>query len=350
MCPSQTVLGCLLILFVYQSCSMSDEQNESQMSASPHPGSSQDAMETDAVEIGEEVKAESSEEEQSEQDNTMTEDEKRKRADRQKMVKRLEQEKEDKEREKKTHAYKSESSSSEEDEETIRKKGEEAMRRYQQYLENTTKKPDLRVFEFPKTMEEFKYAFNEDGELRHTETGERFEFNEFKNDHRQNQKRYEALGELITEYVYELLEKENLKKVTIPLEPSDEEITSFFYMSEDAMSNPDKLMVIIHGTGVVRAGQWSRKLIINNNLDSGTQIPYIRKAVKVNNYCYFYQTLQRGIKRTLKHEETSWKSIDLVFTYLAERIKKETPKGIKEGGGDQMEEDVKKVEKSKEEL
>lgn len=52
-------------------------------------------------------------------------------------------------------------------------------------------------------------------------------------------------------------------------------------MSEDAMTNPDKLMVLIHGSGVVRAGQWARRLIINEDLDSGTQIPYIKRAIEV---------------------------------------------------------------------
>lgn len=53
-------------------------------------------------------------------------------------------------------------------------------------------------------------------------------------------------------------------------------------MSEDALTNPDKLLVLIHGNGVVRAGQWARRLIINEDLDSGTQIPYIKRAIEVS--------------------------------------------------------------------
>lgn len=53
-------------------------------------------------------------------------------------------------------------------------------------------------------------------------------------------------------------------------------------MSEDALTNPQKLMVLIHGSGVVRAGQWARRLIINEDLDSGTQIPFIKRAVDVS--------------------------------------------------------------------
>lgn len=39
-------------------------------------------------------------------------------------------------------------------------------------------------------------------------------------------------------------------------------------------------MLLIHGAGPVRAGQWTRKLIINENLDTGSQLPYIRRAMK----------------------------------------------------------------------
>ncbi|XP_019339008.1 cotranscriptional regulator FAM172A isoform X6 [Alligator mississippiensis] len=89
------------------------------------------------------------------------------------------------------------------------------------------------------------------------------------------------LMKIITKYIYGLLEKEcHLKKVTLPIDASESEPKSFIFMSEDAMTNPDKLIVLIHGSGVVRAGQWARRLIINEDLDSGTQIPYIKRAVE----------------------------------------------------------------------
>lgn len=134
---------------------------------------------------------------------------------------------------------------------------------------------------FPKTLEEFEYAFNERGQLRHTQTGEPFVFNHKEDMHRWNQKRYEALGEIITQYVYELLEKDcRLKKEMLPVDATECEPKSFIYMSEDALTNQDKLLVLIQGSGVVRAGQWARRLIINEDLDSGTQIPFIKKAVQ----------------------------------------------------------------------
>nr|XP_034955770.1 cotranscriptional regulator FAM172A isoform X7 [Zootoca vivipara] len=142
-------------------------------------------------------------------------------------------------------------------------------------------KKDEPPLEFPDTLEGFEYAFNEKGQLRHIKTGEPFVFNYREDLHRWNQKRYEALGEIITKYVYELLEEEcHLKKVYIPVDATEGEPRSFIFMSEDAMTNPDKLMVLIHGSGVVRAGQWARRLIINEDLDSGTQIPYIKRAIE----------------------------------------------------------------------
>jgi len=60
------------------------------------------------------------------------------------------------------------------------------------------------------------------------------------------------LGEVINEYVYCLLETiGGLKRV--PLKKG-----SFIFVSDDLVKNEDKLMVIIHGSGVVRAGQWAR--------------------------------------------------------------------------------------------
>ncbi|XP_040396781.1 cotranscriptional regulator FAM172A isoform X5 [Cygnus olor] len=142
-------------------------------------------------------------------------------------------------------------------------------------------KKDEPPLEFPDTLEGFEYIFNEKGQLRHAKTGEPFVFNYREDLHRWNQKRYEALGEIITKYVYGLLEKEcHLKKVTLPVDAKESEPKSFIFMSEDALTNPDKLLVLIHGNGVVRAGQWARRLIINEDLDSGTQIPYIKRAVE----------------------------------------------------------------------
>uniref|UniRef100_A0A0M3IVV6 DUF4258 domain-containing protein n=1 Tax=Ascaris lumbricoides TaxID=6252 RepID=A0A0M3IVV6_ASCLU len=40
------------------------------------------------------------------------------------------------------------------------------------------------------------------------------------------------------------------------------------------------MVVLIHGRGVVRAGQWARRLIMNESLDRGSQLPYLRECSK----------------------------------------------------------------------
>lgn len=106
----------------------------------------------------------------------------------------------------------------------------------------------------------------------------------------------------------------------LQVDAKEDEGTSFIFMSDEAMTK-DKLMILIHGSGVVRAGQWARRyliqrvnkifffrkhkslflwniqcrfckewlmiivffcrLIINNDLNSGTMLPYIRRASQV---------------------------------------------------------------------
>lgn len=69
--------------------------------------------------------------------------------------------------------------------------------------------------------------------------------------------------------------------LNVQVDAVEGEPTSFIYLSSDALSNPSKLLVLIQGSGVVRAGQWARRLIINQDLNSGTQIPFINQAMEV---------------------------------------------------------------------
>ena len=52
--------------------------------------------------------------------------------------------------------------------------------------------------------------------------------------------------------------------------------TQFVYV----LLESTKLCVIIHGSGVVRAGQWARRLIMNEDLVVGTAIPEILMAME----------------------------------------------------------------------
>ncbi|CAO1415718.1 unnamed protein product [Diamesa serratosioi] len=140
------------------------------------------------------------------------------------------------------------------------------------------------VVEVPvKTLADFGYGFNDDGQLRKIDSngeltyeGYQFEISETST-RSENQKAYEDIGSVITDYVYEYMEKHGMKRRYLP-DNIPEEKATFVYCTEPELNNPKKLMVIIHGSGVVRAGQWARSLIINHSLDAGTILPYIQKA------------------------------------------------------------------------
>eukprot|EP00123_Amoebidium_parasiticum_P005997 comp17055_c0_seq1/m.15791 comp17055_c0_seq1/g.15791 ORF comp17055_c0_seq1/g.15791 comp17055_c0_seq1/m.15791 type:complete len:483 (-) comp17055_c0_seq1:540-1988(-) len=127
----------------------------------------------------------------------------------------------------------------------------------------------------------YGYHFNEKGQLRHKETGEPYQFEVKKGDKAYNQKIYEEVGETIEHYVYSLLETDGgLKRVDIPVDAESTEPKGFIFVSDGVETNPHRLMIIMHGTGVVRAGQWARRIIVNDCLENGTQLPYILRAKK----------------------------------------------------------------------
>jgi len=136
--------------------------------------------------------------------------------------------------------------------------------------------PKLKDFESFKTLTDFGYGFDSKGQLRNLVDNEPFVFDVFK-DKQKNQKRYEALGEIITTHVYGLLESASLRRLPVPADAGPDEATGFVFASPDLDDNPN-LLVLIHGSGVVRAGQWARRLIINDCLDSGTQLPFIQRG------------------------------------------------------------------------
>lgn len=93
-----------------------------------------------------------------------------------------------------------------------------------------------------------------------TITDKPYEF-EVSTNARHNQDRYEALGEVITEHVYQMLIDAGLHKIYIPSPETD--TSSFVFATKTDFKDTKKLLFLIHGSGVVRAGQWARSLIIN---------------------------------------------------------------------------------------
>lgn len=147
---------------------------------------------------------------------------------------------------------------------------------------------------------------------------EPYEF-QVSSDSRHNQARYEALGEAITEHVYQMLIDVGLHKIYIP--SPETESSSFVFGTKTDFTNTKKLLFLIHGSGVVRAGQWARSLIINQSTDHGTQIPYIKRAVElgydvlVTNTNHRYH-MQNGERIYLDGHESPEEHINSVWDQL----------------------------------
>lgn len=110
-----------------------------------------------------------------------------------------------------------------------------------------------------KTLKDFGYTFNNQGQLRQIDpesgdlTDKSYQF-EISDSRAENQRHYEALGEAITEYVYELLDQHGLHRIYLP-EDQPKSKATFIFSTKPQLKDIDKLMIIINGSGVVRAGQ-----------------------------------------------------------------------------------------------
>lgn len=128
-------------------------------------------------------------------------------------------------------------------------------------------------------INEQTYTFNDKGRLVNTKNNDGFVYT--------TQTDYETLGAYVTEQVYNLLcfPPYSLQCILLsgknaPNEPATSlpKNESFIFVSKN-FEVTDKLVVIIHGTGTVRAGQWSQRLIINESLEVGSQLPYIKYCI-----------------------------------------------------------------------
>ncbi|XP_031567343.1 cotranscriptional regulator FAM172A-like [Actinia tenebrosa] len=107
-------------------------------------------------------------------------------------------------------------------------------------------------------------------------------FKEVNGDRARNQNRYENNTKADKDYLHDVCLPGNLKllKKAISVDAGKKEPQGFFFMSEEALSFK-KLIILMHGGGAVPAGQWAKSVILNENLESGTMVPYIETALKV---------------------------------------------------------------------
>jgi hypothetical protein len=108
-----------------------------------------------------------------------------------------------------------------------------------------------------------------DGILRQVSSNEGFVFKGGNN--------YESLADAIAQYVPLLLEEEaELKPVWLPRGVSPGEGCPIFV--SEGYESAEKLFLIIQGAGRVRAGIWGCSLCINDSLEHGTILPFLRAA------------------------------------------------------------------------
>ncbi|CAI4230632.1 unnamed protein product [Auanema sp. JU1783] len=144
------------------------------------------------------------------------------------------------------------------------------------------------------TLLDLGYHFNSSGELRTVEGDEPFQYT--------SQEEYEILGDAMTHEVYDLLEKLGLQRIVLkkPIDAGSDSEFSFVFGSPHFELKPT-LLVLLHGSGAVRAGQWGRRLIMNENLDRGSQIPYIERAM-ANEWGVLVMNTNNNIHLINEHE------------------------------------------------
>eukprot|EP01090_Pellita_catalonica_P007577 TRINITY_DN18168_c0_g1_i1.p1 TRINITY_DN18168_c0_g1~~TRINITY_DN18168_c0_g1_i1.p1 ORF type:complete len:450 (-),score=98.85 TRINITY_DN18168_c0_g1_i1:80-1429(-) len=120
-------------------------------------------------------------------------------------------------------------------------------------------------------LADFHYGYNKDQALRCTLNGRKF--------HWVNQAHYDALGDFIYLHIQHLMKTEfDLEEIWLPVGSTEKDPRVNIFLSKDALTNPDRLLLLIQGSGAVRAGQWARALCINETLEVGSILPYLKKA------------------------------------------------------------------------
>jgi len=169
----------------------------------------------------------------------------------------------------------------------------------------------------PSSLSDFQYEFNDKGELRHMQKAdEPFHF--------VSQRHYEAIGDFIArEIQLRMIRDCGLREVLLPgveqRDPiwiSEQESSAITAQDQQTLiknnvfvsqnwQTADKLMLLIQGSGAVRAGQWARALCMNESLETGSQIPYIQQAL-LEGYgvIVFNPNLNRLPKTPIPHQYT----------------------------------------------
>ena len=129
----------------------------------------------------------------------------------------------------------------------------------------------------------YKFVIDADKQevLWNAKTGERFKF--------VDDPSYKLTADLVNEYIrMRILEQFEMEEKMIPFskDMTDKEYsTAPIFISPDWKTNTKAALVLIQGTGDVRAGLWARSVCINDSLDKGSMLPQIKFAVENDMAC-----------------------------------------------------------------
>ena len=169
------------------------------------------------------------------------------------------------------------------------------------------------------TPSDFPYFFTEDGHLCHTLTMKPYKFSFKLNDVHGTVKEHLALCRYITQHVCGILEKK-LQLVKVHLDKriqANSHSSGFVYMSPGALSHQGTLMVLIPDKGTVSCGVWSWKAVAHEGLERGSQIPYVRWALRESCAVLLMNPNEGGLSPE-EHVRLVWEL--LVSKSAAERI------------------------------
>ncbi|KAJ3051011.1 hypothetical protein HK097_008012, partial [Rhizophlyctis rosea] len=184
---------------------------------------------------------------------------------------------------------------------------------------SSSRNSDEKKYKFPDNLEGFGYHFDQKGQLRSIDGDQPFKFEVRSNDKAYNQAHYEALGATITSHIEtELQTRFDLVRTTIPVDAQPGEPTSRIYCSREAFTSERPILMLVPGS-LIEVGQWARKIVINDNINTGSIYNYVRAARKAgyeivalnSNYNYDVKTKKkiRGSEDPYSHVQYVWQKI-----------------------------------------
>ncbi|KAJ3281617.1 hypothetical protein HDU79_010608 [Rhizoclosmatium sp. JEL0117] len=139
-----------------------------------------------------------------------------------------------------------------------------------------------------------------------------------------NQAHYEAIGDVLTEWIVEQLQSvHGLERVSVPVDAVTGEETSFVLMSPGALVSEKPLMLLIPGFAI-QVGQWARKIVINESVYKGSMLEYVERAHKSGyNVLIFNSNENRGKEsgKAIRGSVSAEEHVKYVWNELASKAK-----------------------------